>query len=172
MELRAKQLSDSRRRLRGALWTCLVGAFCLGTTAASAADYGRVMGSVLDPQGNPLMGATVLIMGPVLSGASSVEPQIERIITDAHGKFTAERLLPGWYSLRVTSATRLPAMRNGIRIEAGQTAQEKFVLSDIFTPIRFQAPPAKLTTWGDDWKWVLRTSAATRPILRFQEEAQ
>ena len=33
-------------------------------------------------------------------------------------------------------------------------------------------PAAKLSTWGDDWKWILRSSASTRPILRYQEEVQ
>jgi hypothetical protein len=118
------------------------------------------------------MGATVLIEGPVLAAANSVQPTIERILTDAHGKFTAEHLMPGWYSLRVTSATRLPALHDGIHVEAGQTAQEKFILSDIFAPLRFQLPPAHLATWGDDWKWVLRTSASTRPVMRFHQVAQ
>jgi len=124
----------------------------------------------LDTQGNPLVGATVLITGPILAGASSVAPQVERIFTDARGKFVAEHLVPGWYSLRVTSSTHVPEDRSGVHVQAGETLQEKFTLSDIFAPIRFQAPPAHLSTWGDDWKWVLRTSPATRPVLRLKEE--
>jgi hypothetical protein len=162
--------SDARNRRQGRLGTCFLAAFLLLGSAAQGADYGRVSGSVLDSQGNPLVGATVLITGPVLAGASSVAPQVERLLTDARGKFIAEHLLPGWYSLRVTSATRVPEVRNGIHVEPGQTVQEKFVLSDIFAPIRFQAPPVHWSTWGDDWKWVLRTSASTRPVLRWKEE--
>jgi Carboxypeptidase regulatory-like domain len=148
----------------------LLAAFCLTPAVARGADYGRVLGSVLDAQGNPLMGATVLIIGPVIGTASSLQPSLDRILTDAHGKFLAEHLMPGWYSLRVTSPTRLPAQRNRIHVEAGQTAHEKFVLADIFAPVHFQIPPANLTTWGDDWKWVLRTSASTRPVMRFKKE--
>ncbi|HLY60222.1 MAG TPA: carboxypeptidase-like regulatory domain-containing protein [Terriglobia bacterium] len=150
----------------------VLAAFCLIPKLAQAADYGRVLGSVLDTQGNPLVGATVLIIGPVIDTANSLEPGLDRILTDAHGKFLAEHLVPGWYSLRVTSPTRLPAQRNRIHVEAGQTAQEKFVLSDIFAPIHIQLPPANLTTWGDDWKWVLRTSASTRPVMRFVDDDQ
>ncbi|HEV2349514.1 MAG TPA: carboxypeptidase-like regulatory domain-containing protein [Terriglobia bacterium] len=165
-----KRSLDSRNagwRLMGAT---LAAVFCLTPVWVRGADYGRVLGSVHDAQGNPLMGATVLIIGPVFGAASSLPPSIDRILTDAKGKFIAERLLPGWYSLRVTSPTRLPAQRNRIHVEAGQTALEKFVLNDIFAPVHFQLPPANLTTWGDDWKWVLRTSASTRPVMRFHEE--
>ena len=143
-----------------------------GVRAAAAADYGRLSGIVHDTEGNPLMGATVLVMGPQFPGIETAEPTVERILTDAQGKFTLERLLAGWYSLRVFSPTRLPAARNRVRVEAGRTVEEKFVLGDIFAPLRVQAPAAKLSTWGDDWKWILRTSASTRPVLRYQQVAK
>lgn len=168
--MRKNHPSDSRNRWLGALETCFLATFLLLGIAAQGADYGRMSGSVLDAHGNPLVGATVFITGPVLAGASSLAPQVERLLTDARGKFVAEHLLPGWYSLRVTSATRVPEVRDGIRVEPGETVQEKVVLSDIFAPIRFQAPPVHLSTWSDDWKWVLRTSATTRPVLRLKEE--
>jgi hypothetical protein len=118
------------------------------------------------------MGATVLITGPGLLPSADVGATVERVITDAQGKFAIEHLVPGWYSLQVTAATRLPALRNGIRVEAGQISTEKFVLSDVFAPVRFQFPDHSVSSWGDDWKWVLRTSPSTRPILRYQEVAK
>ncbi len=144
---------------------------CLSVVPGSGADYGRVAGTVVDTQGTPLMGATVLLLGPVFAGSARAQNLAERVITDARGNFTVERLLPGWYSLRVTAATRLPMVRNGIRVAAGETAEEKFILSDIFAPVRFQAPSASVSNWGDDWIWILRTSATTRPILRYQDVA-
>jgi Carboxypeptidase regulatory-like domain len=140
-----------------------------GAGAARAADYGRLAGTVRDTEGNPLMGASVLITGPLYASAASAEPSVMRILTDAQGKFSLQRVVPGWYSLRVFSPTRLPALRNRVRVEAGETAEEKFVLGDFFAPFRLQAPSAKVSTWGEDWKWILRTSASTRPILRYQE---
>jgi hypothetical protein len=116
------------------------------------------------------MGATVLIIGPLLNPAASAGEQAERVITDAQGKFAVGHLIPGWYSLQIVSPTRLPAHRNGIKVEAGQTSTLKFVLGDVFAPLRFQIPDNVATSLGDDWKWVLRTSAATRPILRYQQE--
>lgn len=135
-----------------------------------AAEYGRLTGSVADPQGNPLMGATVLLTGPVSLSLSQEGASLERVITDVHGSFMIDHLLPGWYSLKVTSPTRLPVLRNGIQIKAGETATERFVLTDIFAPVRFQLPKNPVSSWGEDWKWVLRTSSATRPILRYRQE--
>jgi hypothetical protein len=63
-------------------------------------------------------------------------------------------------------------MRNGVRVEAGETAVATFVLTDIFAPIRFQVPSSTVSSWGDDWKWVLRTSSTTRPILRYRQQPQ
>lgn len=136
------------------------------------AEYGRLSGTVADSRGDPLMGATVLLSGPMLASSSGLGSTIERVITDAHGKFTIEQLAPGWYSLRVTSPTRLPVLRSGIRVKPGYTVTQDFVLTDVFAPFRFQVPKEAVSSWGDDWKWVLRTSPATRPVLRYEEAAQ
>jgi hypothetical protein len=141
-----------------------------GPVAALASEYGRLSGVVSDNHGNPLMGATVLIFGPLLIPTASTGEQAERVITDAKGKFAVGHLIPGWYSLQIISPTRLPAHQNGIKVEAGQTATLKFVLGDVFAPLRFQIPDTGALSLGDDWKWVLRTSAATRPILRYRQE--
>ena len=142
----------------------------LSPVRALASEYGRLSGIVSDNHGNPLMGATVLIIGPLLIPTASAGEQVERVITDAKGKFAVGHLIPGWYSLQIISPTRLPAHRNGIKVEAGQTSTLKFVLGDVFAPLRFQIPDTGATSLGDDWKWVLRTSAATRPILRYRQE--
>lgn len=169
---RMKRNLHSRNAGGRLIGAALLAAFCLAPTLGKGADYGRMLGSVLDSEGNPLMGATVLIIGPAIgTTATSLQPTFDRILTDAHGKFLAEHLMPGWYSLRVTSPTRLPAQRSRIHVEAGQTAHEKFVLTDIFAPVHFQLPHTNLTTWGDDWKWVLRTSASTRPVMRFHQDS-
>jgi len=135
------------------------------------ADYGSIAGIVTDAQGFPLLGATVQITGAAFRGFPSGGKFVERIITDAHGRFAVERLLPGTYSLLVTSATRLPMARNGIQVIAGGSLRQSIVLADILTPIRLQVPSGDITSWGESWKWVLRTSATTRPVLRFQEKA-
>jgi Carboxypeptidase regulatory-like domain len=166
-----KSLSNQSPRL-GALFCGVILALGLAVCPGMAADYGRLSGTVRDTEGNPLMGATVFVMGPLFPGTEAAEPVVERILTDANGKFLLGDLMPGYYSLRVFSPTRLPALRERIRVAAGETAEEKFILGDIFAPLRIQVPVAKVSTWGDDWKWVLRTSASTKPVLRFQQVAQ
>src|SRR3989442_753637 len=138
----------------------------------SGAGFGRLSGSVTDGQGNPLMGASVRVMGPLWGIGSRARLAVEQVITDAHGEFALERLIPGRYSIRVTAPTRLPAVRNGINVEADEASRQKVVLSDILAPMRLQVPSSKVSNWGDDWKWVLRTSSTTRPILRYQEVAK
>jgi hypothetical protein len=156
------------RRLVG-LVGVLAFASLVGITRGSGADYGRVSGTVTDTQGNPLMGATVLIDGPSLAGVERGRASIERVLTDGQGRFTVEHLLPGRYSIQVTSITRLPARRDSVRVRPGETARETFVLSDIFAPFQFHAPSPSVLNVGEDWKWVLRTSGVTRPVLRYAE---
>lgn len=145
---------------------------CLQPSEVSAAGYGSLAGIVSDNRGVPLMGATVLVVGPTAFGTDASTPTADRMLTDARGRFTIAHLLPGWYSLKVSSPTRLPAMRNGVHVEAGETAVATFVLTDVFAPIRFQVPSNTVSSWGDDWKWVLRTSSSTRPILRYQQQSR
>jgi hypothetical protein len=130
-------------------------------------EFGRLSGTVSDNHGQPLMGASVLIFGPLLVPTAVAGDQAERVITDGKGKFSVGHLVPGWYSLQIISPTRLPAHQSGIRVEAGQTSTLRFVLGDVFAPLRFQISNEGVNSLGEDWKWVLRTSAATRPILRY-----
>ena len=145
---------------------------CLQPSPVLAAGYGRLAGVVSDGRGVPLMGATVVVIGPTAFATEAATQTVERMITDAHGRFTIAHLVPGCYSLKVSSPTRMPEMRNGIRVEAGETVVASFVLTDAFAPIRFQVPSNSVSSWGDDWKWVLRTSSNTRPILRYRSHPQ
>jgi len=145
---------------------------CLQPSEGVAAGYGNLAGIVSDNKGIPLMGASVMVSGPSAFASEETSQTLEHMVTDAHGRFTLAHLVPGWYSLKVSSPTRLPAMRNGVRVEAGETVVATFVLTDTFAPIRFQVPNHSVSSWGDDWKWVLRTSSTTRPILRFHQPSQ
>ena len=84
------------------------------------------------------MGATVMILGPTAIAADMANQSVKRVITDGHGRFTIEHLVPGWYSLKVSSPTRFPAMRSGIRVDADETAVARFILTEIFAPVRFR----------------------------------
>jgi hypothetical protein len=164
-------LSRSNRKnallVLGSLVAC-----CFAPILSHAAGYGSLSGIVSDNKGVPLMGATVLVTGPTDFGTAVTAQSSARMLTDAHGRFTLAHLLPGWYSLNVSSPTRLPAMRNGVHVEAGMTSIASFVLADVFAPVKLQVPGSSVSSWGDDWKWVLRGSSSTRPILRYRDPSQ
>lgn len=145
--------------------------FCIVLAASQGfgAEYGRVTGKVTDTNGHPLMGATVLLTGPGVGASQDLfESSINRVFTDAQGNFTIRRVTPGWYSLQVISPSRLPVFRNQVQVKPGKTTQETFALGSILSGIRWQHPTSDLHVWGHEWKWILRTSASTRPILRYQ----
>jgi Carboxypeptidase regulatory-like domain len=154
-----------RRCLSQQLPGCaLLGALICASAAAFAAGggtYGRVAGLVTDRQGNPLTDVSVVIAGP------GITRHVERVLTDAHGRFAAEHLLPGRYSLRVAATNQLPVLKNGIEVDPGQTSQLSVILGTILPALRPEAGQGVVRS-GDDWKWVLRTSASIRPVLRFR----
>ena len=124
--------------------------------AAENPSYGRVTGMVTDRAGSPLAEATVVIVGP------GITRRVERVLTDAHGRFSAGDLLPGRYSLRVAS-THLE--RNGIDVRAGQVSQLSLILNTLLPQVARTKEGAIHS--DDDWKWVLRSASSVRPVLRY-----
>lgn len=131
-----------------------------GSALAGPGSFGRLSGLVSDRQGNPLTGASVLIVGP------GITRRVERVLTDAHGRFTADHLVPGRYSLRVAATNQLPVSKSGIEVQPGQTSELSLILGEILPALR-PVPGHTVVRSGDDWKWVLRTSGAVRPALRY-----
>ena len=130
--------------------------------AAGRKSYGRVTGVVSDQQGTPLVGVTVAIIGPGLTR------RVERVLTDAQGRFSAGDLVPGLYSLRVAGAA---VVRDGIRVRPGRVADLSLIRSDIL-PGHHPASSQSVVRSGDDWKWVLRTAASMRPVLRYRPDSK
>lgn len=146
--------------------------FCLLLTACQAvsAEFGRVSGTVTDTSGRPIMGATVLLTGAGLNEPKSfLEGSIGRAFTNAQGSFTISRVVPGWYSLQVISPAKLPGFRSRVQVKPGMTTREVFALGDLLSGIRWHPLTHNSHAWGSEWKWILRTSASTRPILRYQK---
>ena len=123
---------------------------------------GAILGRVTGPGGAAQVGVPVTITSR--DGQFSQEVQ-----TEAGGSFSLPRLTPGVYSVEVLLPTFLPFWKAPIRVLPG--AQ---VLLDVnlraladSVAVRWPEDPAGAR---DDWKWALRSGAASRPILRFLEE--
>ncbi len=130
-----------------------------------ATRYGQLTGLVLDPVGQPQLGASVSIDPEGVSGRDPVQ----QLITDQNGVFALRQLRPGLYAVRVTQAGFLPSMQQHIRVGAGLTTLVRIEMDSVFSSLdRLRRQPAQ-STEADDWKWVLRTSSATRPVLQLRD---
>ncbi|MGH9711905.1 MAG: carboxypeptidase-like regulatory domain-containing protein [Candidatus Acidiferrales bacterium] len=131
---------------------------------AAAPNAGKLSGVVIDAAGTPQLGATVLVSSEDLRSASLVE-----LLTNDRGRFAAETLPAGSYSIKVTLAGFLPAIEQHIQISSQHTTLLEIVMGSVFSSLEKlrRAPDQPLPS--DEWIWVLRSSSATRPVLRWQD---
>ena len=123
---------------------------------ASAKDRpGAISGYVRDAAGVPQMGAVVEIAG---AAARSLV-----VFTDVSGFYSVTGLLPGFYSIKVSAPSFLPALREKVGLHAGGSIHLDITLNTLLDAIR--VGPLRGNGDDDDWKWTLR-SAANRPVLR------
>ena len=122
----------------------------------SADRPGTISGYVRGGTGIPQMGAVVEVLG---AAAQSL-----KVFTDENGFYSAAGLLPGIYNLKVSAPAFLPALREHVGLHAGGNAIVNVTLNTLFEAI--QIAPVRNSVEDDDWKWVLRSSMATRPVLR------
>jgi len=128
----------------------------------SLAVTGNLLGVVTDAAGTPQMGATIQLF-------NKYERVIAKSITSPDGRFAFAALPIDVYSVRVSAATFLPASRDKIAIKPGVDSILHIHLATLLSSIEvnYTVPTAAMT---DDWKWVLRSSPATRPVTRFLPE--
>ena len=150
------------RTIRTLILTSLLGLCALPLAAAPHA--GKLSGIVLDPSGTPQMGATVLIAAEQVQASHPLE-----LLTNAAGHFACADLLPGLYSVHVTLAGFLPAIEEHIRVEDHRTTLLQIELGSVFASLERLRRQPNQTVDPDEWSWVLRTSSATRPVLRFDD---
>ena len=134
-------------------------------SAAPAADgYGKLSGVVSDPTGNPQMGATILLSAEAVGGRAPLQ-----LLTNQNGIFNGQHLRPGLYSVKATLAGFLPTMEQHISVGADATTLVHIELDSVFTSLDTLRRPASRPAENDDWRWVLRTSAASRPVLQLRD---
>jgi hypothetical protein len=105
------------------------------------------------------MGAVVQVLGAANRTLT--------VFTDEAGHFTATGLLPGFYTLKVSAPSFLPALREKIGLRPGASLNVNFTLSTLLGAM--QLGPVRSLPDDDDWKWTLR-SVANRPILRIFDD--
>jgi len=121
---------------------------------------GGIYGQVKSVTGVTQMGATVLLF-------DHADQMIRRALTNEQGKFAFDQLSPELYSIRVTLASFVPAIRRNISVAAGSENLLQINMATLFSTVDLVASgPSRGTLMSDDWKWVLRSSQSTRPVLR------
>jgi hypothetical protein len=121
---------------------------------------GALTGLVHDGAGVPQMGASVFLF-------NHEERLFARALTDDKGGFSFLNLMPDVYSVRVSLRSFMPVFRDNIVVQPGVRSVLNVSLTTLFSSIQLIRPPAgDAAIMSDDWKWVLRSASATRPVLR------
>lgn len=137
---------------------------------AEAAEFpqsgGTILGVVADPGGISQMGATVLLF-------NRLEKLVSRTVTNERGQFGFDNLVPDSYTIRVSLASFVPAIRQGILVQPGMRSFLSINLASALSSVQFlYSSPGSPRLLSDDWRWVLRSSMSTRPVLRFLPNTQ
>ncbi len=128
--------------------------------------HGSIVGFVTGPNGLAQMGATVLLL-------NRYGQLMHRTLTNEKGAFGFDRLLPEVYSVRVSQTSFAPASKPGVRVEPGARNFLSIQLSTLVSSIQVIGSPMVGTSlMTDDWKWVLRSSPGTRPVLRWKHKIE
>jgi hypothetical protein len=121
---------------------------------------GSIAGVVRNASGVPQMGATVFLF-------NRSEKLMQQVITNERGLFGFGLLSPDLYSVRVSLASFVPAIKQKIAVQPGMQSLLYVDLASVLSSIELvYAKPGDGALMSDDWKWVLKGSASTRPVLR------
>lgn len=126
---------------------------------------GSIIGHVRTVAGKAQMGASVALY-------NRYDKLVRQVLTNDHGMFLLDSLAPDVYSVRVSLSSFVPALRRGIAVQPGIDSVLNINLTSVFSSIEviYQSPGQALMT--DEWKWALRATQRTRPVLRYSPEVQ
>jgi hypothetical protein len=127
-------------------------------SAKASGTFAAISGHVRDSSGAAVTGALVVVVA-----ANPVMP--ERLAwSDKRGAFLVPNLFAGEYSVKVTMPRFLPALKNGIQVNAGGNA---FLVVNLQNALDVVARAAGRTrVQPDDIVWTLRSARASQPPLR------
>ncbi len=137
----------------------------LGASPATRTTLsGSIAGVVRNSNGVPQMGASVFLF-------NRSERLMMSALTNEHGVFGFSLLNPDVYSVRVSLASFVPAVKQKIAVQPGMQSLLYVNLASVLSSIELvYAKPGEGALMSDDWKWVLKESASTRPVLRMLPE--
>lgn len=131
-----------------------------GWSASLEKLSGSIAGYVRDNGGLPQMGAAVTLM-------NRYERVIARGLTNDRGIFGFDSLPPDVYSIRVSVASFVPAVKHSISVQPGMQSLLYINLASVLSSIELvYAAPGQGAIMSDEWRWTLKESPATRPVLR------
>ncbi len=130
----------------------------LAGSPAFAAATGGISGYVKNTSGTPQLGAVV----EIFTSASKLGTVV---FTDATGFYSADNLPAGTYQVKVSAASFLPSLREGISLRSGAHVLVNLTLNTLSDALTLLPARRNPNTDPDDWHWTLR-SPANRPILR------
>jgi len=133
----------------------------LPLVASAANDLAAITGRVHDSAGLPIVGALVIV-----AAASPIIP--ERVaLTTNDGSFSIPNLFAGQYTVKVSMPQFLPALKQGIQLNAGGTAVLTVNLQNALDVVRRAV--SRERSKSDDIVWTLRSSRTTQPVLRIAD---
>ena len=144
-------------------WVIMV-VLVLAASAAAKPGFGTISGVVLDPSGTPQMGASVWLISEDAGGHT-----VAQILSNQHGAFFTDHLKPGQYAVRVSVAGFLPAMERHVAVMSNLTTLLRVQVETVFSSLDTLRRKSDAPAEQDDWKWVLRSSAATRTVLQWDD---
>jgi len=153
-------------RTRSILAGLVVLCVCAPLSAAPpAALGGDILGQVRNNAGIAQMGATVFLY-------NRYDELVRQSLTGERGRFAFDSLVPGLYSIRVVLASFVPAERRNIAVLPDSENRLDINLAGVLSTVELAPPTASQgTLMSDEWKWVLRSSQSTRPVLRVIPDA-
>lgn len=160
-------MKQERLRILGALvLTAMVLSYGTPPAAAQAKPVpGKLAGVVRDSAGTPQLGANVELIAETGAAVS------RGLLTNTQGIFRGEKLSPGLYTLRVTLAGFLPTLEKHIRVTSNLTTVVRVELESMFASLdQLRRTPSNAPVEADNWKWVLRSASAVRPVLEWMDD--
>ncbi|MBI4875296.1 MAG: carboxypeptidase regulatory-like domain-containing protein [Acidobacteria bacterium] len=154
------------RHWKAGFAAAMIAGWVCSQAPAKAATPPQLTGSIVGFVGNA---TGVAQMGAAVQLFNRYDRLVQKALTNDRGAFGFDALAPDLYSIRVSLSSFLPALKQNILVQPGMRSFLSINLVSILSSIELvYVAPGQSSIMTDDWKWVLRSSLATRPVLRFR----